>query len=644
MKKIIFQINDKKYTTDRKETILDFSLRNNMEIPHLCKHPDLEIKGNCRVCLVEVEGKGMVTSCSTFIEPGMKVRLDTPKVKKARGVNLELIFAEHVEKCPTCLYREKCSLLDYAKKFDLKLTKFYDRKTEYPVWQFSDAIQFDSSKCIDCRNCVDVCKNMQTCDFYKVDEKGAETIVRPKGCPLENEPRSLDLLKNDDEAFDCSYCGQCVAHCPVGALSEVPHIEEVEDLLKNKKEEDVLVAQIAPSVRVSIGEEFNEEHGKIMTGQLATSIKELGFDYAFDVSFGADLTTMEEARELVHWLETGKQKPMFTSCCPSWVKFAEFYFPEFVDNITSTKSPQMIAATWIKIFLAHKLGKNPNNIKVISIMPCTAKKHEMNLPDQKVDFMEVFEEMGFGELVETIKKDNLPAKIKTVDFVLTTREYALLLKKHKVDLPKLKNGKFDDPIGKHSAAGVIYGSSGGVMESALRTADYMLRVKKEQGDFSKILNGEKVKVSKKYSRDLESRIEFKEVRGQKNIRIAEVKVAGMKLKIAVVNTLGKAREILEKIKSGEMELDYVEVMACPGGCIGGGGQPIPVNEEIRKKRSEAIYSIGNNLKIKTAHENVGVLDVYKNYLKGNEKLIESIWHTDYKAAKREGYKVINTKE
>ena len=395
MKKIKININNKNYFAKLGETILDVALREKIEIPHLCKHPDLSIKANCRVCLVEVKGMGLVTSCSTQVEEAIEVFTETENIKRARKTNLELIFAEHIEKCDTCIYQNNCILLKYAKEYDLKISRFEERKKHYPIWQFSDSIQFDSSKCIDCRNCVEVCEKMQTCNFYEIAERGIEMVVKPK-----------DEI---NVGLDCTYCGQCIAHCPVGAISGVAHWQDVEKLLENRGNK-ILIAQIAPSIRVSIGEEFGQEPGKIMTGQLAASMKKLGFDYAFDVSLGADLTTYEEARELIKWLESSKPRPMFTSCCPSWVKFVEFFYPEFISHLTTTNSPQICSGSIIKTYFANILKKDPLDIIVVSIVPCTAKKHEANLEKHA----------------------------KVVDYVLTTREYAYLLHKHKIDLPNLK--------------------------------------------------------------------------------------------------------------------------------------------------------------------------------------------------------------
>ncbi len=652
MKKIKFTINNKEYTARQGETILDVALREKIDIPHLCQHPDLSVKANCRTCVVEVADKGLITACSTEVEKGMKIKTDSAAVKRARQMNLELIFATHVEKCNRCIYEDNCVLLKYAKKYGLEIARFDDRKKDYPQWQFSDAIRFDSSKCIDCRNCEEVCREKQACSFYEIAERGVETVVRPKGESNDNASTSstgsLASLGTNSREFDCTYCGQCVTHCPVGAIAGVPHWEEVEKLLAEKQNK-ILVAEIAPSIRVSIGEEFGQDYGKILTGQLAAAIKALGFDYVFDINLGADFTTYEEARELVQWINSDKPRPMFTSCCPAWVKFVEFYYPEFISHLTTANSPHMCSGPVIKTFFADYIKKDPRDIVVVSLMPCTAKKHEIGLTKHTIDLGWCLNRLDLKNIKNICADRSALAgiKVKAVDYVLTTREFAFLLHKHKIDLPQLKPIDLDKPLGIYSGAGAIYGATGGVMESALRSADYFFRVFDETGSLKKVIKGEKytIKVNAQDKKSAKkvivgTRIEFKEVRGMAGIKTAEVKVGGRKLKVAVANGLGNAQKILEDLKAGRAKYDYVEVMACPGGCIGGGGQPVPVNEEIRKKRAAALYEIDQRLPIRTAHENPSVLEVYNKYFKGDEKLIEHVLHSKFKAREKEGYKII----
>ncbi|NCP17285.1 2Fe-2S iron-sulfur cluster binding domain-containing protein [Candidatus Kuenenbacteria bacterium] len=598
-KSINITINNKKYTANNGQTILAVCQANGIDIPTLCKHPDLAIQGKCRVCLVEVEGQGIVTACTQTIADDIKVKTNTPLVKRARAVNLEMIYAEHIEKCSACIQEHSCALKDYARQYGLKITRYQDRKAKLPTWRFGNFIQFDSSKCIDCGICTEVCRDQQTCDFYQTVNKGYQTQTKP----------------TDQQNKDCAYCGQCVVHCPVGAVQGVPHWQFVEELIKNKKTSGkTLVAQIAPSIRVSIGEEYNLAYGQITTGQLAASMRVLGFDAVFDVSAGADFTSYEEARELIHWLEAKKDRPMFTACCPAWVKFIAFYYPEFISHLTTTRSPHIHSAIIAKTYWAELMGKKPQDVMVVSIMPCTAKKQEISLITQRYQ------------------------RLPIVDYVVTTREYAYLLRRAKIDFPKLESKELDNPLGNPSGAGIIYGASGGVMESALRSADYMLRVKKETGSLKPIINGENYQLTKnKYSPVSQGRIEFKQVRGQQGIKEAVVNIGGKNLRVAVVSGLGNARKLIENIKAKKCQYDYVEVMACPGGCIGGGGQPVPVSAEIRAQRAAALYNLDQNLAMRAAHENESLLAVYRDYFKGRQKLIEQLMHCQYNVASRTGY-------
>ncbi|NMC51734.1 2Fe-2S iron-sulfur cluster binding domain-containing protein [Candidatus Kuenenbacteria bacterium] len=630
-------INNKNYSFRPGQTILDVCLDNNIFIPALCKHPDLSIQGKCRVCLVEIKGRGLATSCSTPAENGMVINTNSEEVAKARQTNLEMIYAEHIEKCGSCIQEHNCALKRYAARFGLSLTRFHDRKSSSPIWQLgafssseikkrrqlidknfkgkkektfrqnqletqsSGFVEFDSTKCIDCGICTEVCRDKQTVDFYETVGKGYQTQTKP----------------TDDESKDCVYCGQCIVHCPVGAIQGVPHWPKVEELLKNKKKHGkLIVGQIAPSIRVSIGEEFGLPYGQVVTGQLSASLKKLGFDAAFDVTVGADFTTYEEARELLHWLGKGKPRPMITSCCPGWVKFCEFYFPEFVSHLTSTRSPEIISGVLAKTHWAKIKKVKPEDIIVVSIMPCTAKKQEIGL-----------------------LRHRLPNGLPAVDYILTTREYAYLLKRKKIDFPSLPSRPMDNPLGVSSGAGVIYGASGGVMESALRTAEYFLSLKKSGRELQEIILGTKGQCRNLKTPLNSKRIEFKDVRGDQGIKEAAVNLAGTKLKVAVVNGLGNARRILESIRDKKAKYDYIEIMACPGGCIGGGGQPVPVSAAIRKKRAAALYEVDRQLPVHSAHTNELLLKTYCSYFQGDEKLIEELLHCRYEINPRSGYQV-----
>lgn len=561
-------INGKKLRAEKGQTILEVAENNGIDIPALCFHSDLCVKANCRICVVEIKGrKGLHAACSTKLEPSMEVITESPRIRKTRKINLELIFSQHEEECTDCIWQYNCELLDLAKKYNVKITRFKDRKTDYPVYQFGKALQFDSSKCIDCRNCVEMCQQ-QAVNFLEVKERG----------------HLFKVLPTKDKKRDCIYCGQCLVHCPAGAFEGIGEFEDIEKPLQQK--DKIVVFQFAPSLRVSIGELFNLPAGKIVTEKLAAGIKKLGADKVFDVSVGADFTTTEEAKELAERLKSGKNLPMFTSCCPSWVKFSEFYFPEFIHNLTTVRSPHIISGGLIKTYWAKQQKLNPEKIVVVSIMPCVSKKYEIERPELKIK------------------------GLKPVDYVLTTRELGFLFKRKKIDLAKVKPQKLDFALGIPTGAGVIYGASGGVMESALRTA-------------CAEISGKKL-----------CPIDFKQARGLQGVKKARIRIGKKTLKIAVVNGTGNAKLILEELKKNPNAYDYVEVMACPGGCIGGGGQPVPTDSKIRESRARGLYQVDFKKQVRLAHQSPIVKKVYHDYLTDTGK-IRSICHTTYKMKKRE---------
>jgi iron-only hydrogenase group A len=568
-KKIKIKIDDREFLVEEGKTIMEVAHENGIEIPNLCHHPDLEVKANCRVCVVEIKGQDKLkTSCSTLAEDGMEVETNSPKVKNSRDANLELIFAEHVEKCSTCVWRFECPLLKYAKKYNILVSRFPERKEKRKTYKFANAVEIDGSQCIDCRNCIEVCSVVQNINYLELKGKGINQEIKP----------------TDKKDFHCILCGQCTLHCPVNAAQEQTQWEEVEKHISDP--EIITVAQFAPSIRVSIGEDFDMPYGELVTENIVSSLKMMGFDYVFDVNFGADLTTIIEAEELIERIKDGGEIPMYTSCCPGWVNYVEHYHPELIPNLTTSRSPHIHSAGVIKTYWARQMKIDPKKIRVISIMPCTAKKYEAIRPEMKI-------------------KGMLP-----VDNVITTREFSFMLKKNNIDLKKVKKQKADNPLGEYSGGAAIFGGSGGVMESALRTVDAILCA------------GQKSKICK-------SRIDFKEVRGLEDVKEAEVEVGGIKLKVAVVNGIGNVEKVIENQK----KYDYIEVMACPGGCIGGGGQPIPTTEEIRKKRIVALYSHDKKLKIRRSSDNKKVAEVIK-WIK-DEGLSEEVFYTKYE--KRIGY-------
>jgi len=567
MKKINIKINNKKIICLEGDTLMKVARINGIHIPGLCGHPDFRPKGNCRLCLVEEKGnKNLVLACHAKVKDGMEIFTDTPRIEKTRNMNIELIFAEHIEKCPTCILRYDCPLLSYARKYGISITRFKDRKGKRKIYKFSNAVEIDGTQCIDCRNCIDACSLMQKIDYLEIKGKAADQEIVP--------------TKN--KKIDCIYCGQCTVHCPVTAAQEQTSWEVVEKIIRQPAENrKIVVAQIAPSIRVSIGETFGLEPGKIMLEQMVAGLKKIGFDYVFDVNFGADLTTIVEAEELLERIKNKGKMPLITSCCPAWVKYAEFYYPELIMNITTSRSPQIHAGGVTKTYWAEKMKINPKDIVVVSIMPCTAKKFESRREELKINGM------------------------YPIDYVLTTREFSWMLKKNNIDLGKIKGEKIDGPLGIYSGAAAIYGASGGVMESALRTAEFLICGNNK----NKLCN---------------TRIDFKEVRGMEGVKESVINLVGKKIRVAVVNGIGNIEPVINNLN----KYDYIEVMACPGGCIGGGGQPIPTNAYVRQKRMEALYKLDKSKDIRKAHENKNVLEVYK-WIK-EKKLAHKILHTKYK--------------
>lgn len=563
MKKINISINGQKYSVEEGTTVLNVARKNGIEIPNLCFHPDLKAGESCRLCLVKVEGrKGLFTSCSLIVEEGMEIITESPEINRARKINLELIFAQHREECDDCVWKYDCKLLKLGKKFNVKLS-LKDRKSKEPKYNFGSAIHFDSTKCMDCQNCIKACA--QQVDFLELRE--GENFF------------NIDFSKERD----CIYCGQCIMHCPVGAFEGVGEFEEIDKILSEKKKK--VVFQFAPSIRVSIGEEFNMGYGKSVTGQLVAGIRKLGVDKVFDVSVGADIVTMEEAEELKERIVNKGVLPMMTSCCPGWVKYIEYYHPELIPHLTTVRSPQILMGGLIKTYWAEKNGIDSKDIIVVSVMPCVAKKYEIT------------------------KNEILVEGIKPVDYVITTRELAYAMKKKGIDLKTLKPEKADIPLGDPSGAGVIYGAGGGVMESALRTAYFKI-------------TGKNLK-----------NIDFENVRGIKSCKISSVKIGDLEIKVAAVSGIKNTECLLKDMN----DYHYIEVMACPGGCIAGGGQPIPTTDEIRKERIKGLYGVDKNSKIRLAHENSDIKRLYETFLK-DKKNIHNVCHTKFSKKGRIGVK------
>jgi len=456
-----------KITIDGKEieavggqSVLEAARAAGIGIPALCYHPDLCVKANCRLCVVQIEGiPAPQTACSTKIKEGMKVMTNSDAVNALRKTNIELILGEHRRNCPQCIWQGKCALLKYAAQFKANMTANSLRKPESDICKFGPII-LDRSKCIECRNCVDMCARQTG------SRRGTDTEMKDDGfLEIDGRGKDLKIKPSRDSKKDCIYCGQCIAHCPVGALDSESPVEEIDALLKDRKGQ-TLIIQFAPSIRTSIGEPFGVEPGINLTGQLVTVLKKIGFDKVFDVNMAADLTTVEEAKELVWRVTKKKPLPMFTSCCPGWMRYLEFYRPDMIPNITTVKSPQNMLGSLIKTYWAGKNNIDPKNIKVVSVMPCTAKKYDITKPEEKINGM------------------------NPIDYVLTTRELARLLQKNKINLKAdMEQAAADDPFGVYTGAGTIFGATGGVTEAATRTAYWLITGKIWRKSIAKTCGG-----------------------------------------------------------------------------------------------------------------------------------------------------------
>ncbi len=539
-------INERYYDFKKGETILQIAKRHGIEIPTLCYHSMLKPEGRCRVCLVSANGK-IVTSCDTLAEKGMHVVTNSKKLQKMRKKAVDLI-ASSVE--PQTL-KEDNELTRVMKKVGLKKPSYRHHKI-LKSDKSSNAIWRNNNKCIACGRCVQFCEKIQSVNAITFSGRGNRMVVEGVG-------------GEELASTSCVSCGQCSLVCPTNAITEAKSIARMERMLRNKKK--LKIVQIAPSVRVSIGESFGLKAGEIVTGKIVSALHKLGFDVVFDTNFSADLTIMEEATEFVERIKE-KRLPLFTSCCPAWIDFCCEFFPEFVKNLSTTKSPQQMMGAMIKTYYAKKRNINAKNIVSVSIMPCTAKKKEASLKEMR----------------------SSNAGKQDIDLVLTTRELAELLKRKKIDLKKMKPMKFNDPLGESSGAGSIFGASGGVMEAALRTAYFLLE-------------GKELKNA-----------DIKQLRGERGIKEFKIKIRGKKIRTAVAHGLSNARLLLERIRSGE-KFDFVEVMACPGGCIGGGGQPKPSDWSVLKARIQAIYEIDKRKKIRKSHKNPSIKKVYSEFLK-----------------------------
>lgn len=554
-------------------TILDAAKSVGINIPTLCYLKDINEIGACRVCVVEVKGaRSLVASCVYPVNEGMEVFTNTEKVRKSRKTTIELLMSDHKKECLSCVRSTNCELQTLSNEYGCDAAAFQGERNLSEPDDSTSYLVRDNEKCILCRRCVATCKSVQQVAVIAPSRRGFKTHI---GCAFESDLADVP----------CVACGQCIAVCPTGALHEREEIDNVLGAIADP--EKVVVVAPAPAVRAAIGEEFGNPVGANTEGKMFTALRMLGFDKVFDVNFAADLTIMEEANELVERVKEGGKLPMFTSCSPGWIRYVEYYYPELIPNLSSCKSPMQMFGATVKTYYAQKEGIDPKNIYVVGVMPCTAKKFERTRDGQSAS--------GYPD----------------IDAVLTTRELAKMIRTAGILYNELPDGTFDNPLGEFTGAGVIFGATGGVMEAALRTA-------------AETITGKSLDA-----------VDYKAVRGMQGIKEAEYDLNGLKVKVAVASGLTNAKALCEKIRKGECDYTFVEVMCCPGGCINGGGQPIQSaytrrTVDIKGKRAKALYDEDKKSDIRKSHENPAVNSLYKEFFgaPGSHKAHE-ILHTKY---------------
>ena len=556
-------------------TILEAAKTAHIRIPHLCYLKGINEIAACRVCCVEVEGeRAMVTACNNPVKEGMVVHTNSPRARTTRRTNVELILSQHDCKCATCVRSGNCQLQAIANDLGI-LSLPYESQLPRGLrgaWTTTFPLYHDYNKCIKCMRCIQICDKVQSLSIWDLAGTGGRTTI---------DVSDNRVIKDSD----CALCGQCITHCPVGGLRERDDTQRAFAALSDP--DKITVVQVAPAVRAAWGEAFGLKREEATMGRMAAALRRLGFQYVFDTNFAADLTIMEEGSEFLHRLQAGglTRWPMFTSCCPGWVRFLKSQYPELTNQLSSAKSPQQMFGSVAKSWFAQKLGVEPEKIFCVSIMPCVAKKAESELP--------------------TMAADGRP----DVDLVLTTRELVRMIRADKLDPALLPEEELDSPLGTHTGAGVIFGATGGVMEAALRTAAYVLTGENPDPDA------------------------FAAVRTGPGLREATFELAGTPVRCAVVSGLGNARKLIERLKAGKAHYDFVEVMACPGGCVGGGGQPISVeDEELYGVRGQRLYDLDRAEPIRFSHENPQVQALYRDFLGAPlSRKSEELLHTDHKA-------------
>lgn len=573
MAMVTLTIDGKKVTVPENTSILDAAKASGIDIPTLCHFSDQNIKGNCRVCVVEVEGsRTLAASCSTPVSEGMMVKTWSKKVMDVRRTIVQLMFADHNENCAECIKNGVCELQSLARRLNIQDNPFKNILKPKPMDESTPSLIRDPNKCIKCGRCVDMCQETQQVGVLFEAYRGADSEM------------VAGLGKYLSDA-GCILCGQCSTVCPVAAIYERDETDKVWSAIFDPRKH--VIVQTAPAIRVSIAEEFGLPHGTIAVGQLAAALRRLGFDGVFDTDFAADLTIMEEGHELLERLQHGGVLPMITSCSPGWINFIEQYYPELLPHLSTCKSPQQMFGAVAKTYYAQKVGVAAEDMFVVSIMPCTAKKYESSRPEMN------------------------DSGVRDVDVALTTRELARMIRQAGINFASLPEEPFDEPLGISTGAGAIFGATGGVMEAALRTV-------------YEVVTGTTL-----------AKLDFTDVRGLKGIKEASVTIGGIAVKVAVAHSIANAKKLLELIKNGAADYQFIEIMACPGGCIGGGGQPYGTTNAIRQQRIDAIYRVDKDMPLRKSHENPAVQLLYKEFL--GQPLSEKshhLLHTTYTDRRR----------
>lgn len=562
-------IDGRKIQADCEDTILTAAEKEGITIHSLCYLKEINEIGACRVCVVEVEGlPKLLAACNTQVEEGMVVHTNSPSVRSTRKINVELILSQHNARCASCIRGGNCSLQELANDLGITAESYKVSLPEEP-WPDDYYLIRDGSKCVKCMRCIQICDKVSSLGVWDIKGTGSRTTVGVSGeVGIQNA--------------NCSLCGQCITHCPVGALHERDDVDRLLEALADP--EKITLVQIAPAVRAAWGESLGMERGQATVNRLVSALRAIGIDYVFDTDFSADLTIMEEGSELLGRLGQieNYRWPMFTSCCPGWIRFIKTQYPEMVDQLSTAKSPQQMFGTIAKTYYAEQFGVDPQKIVSVSIMPCLAKKSECDLPHMK--------DSGYQD----------------VDMVLTTREIDRLIRAENINVTDLEESEFDTPLGTSTGAATIFGATGGVMEAALRSAYFLVTGKNPDPDA------------------------FEEIRGMQGWREASFAIEGTPLKVAVASGLENARKLIEALRSGEAEYHFVEIMACPGGCAGGGGQPIWDHKECAEVRAETLYGLDRHANLRFSHENPSVVACYENYLgKPNSHRAHELLHTTY---------------